>query len=149
MWLPITCSSDRPVLLGQCLQLSKSDENVLLWRLSQRILRLSFLLRKSGAMILPSWRCYWSKAISAKHSGSSRTSGGQRMGLLVLIWCWNIATLADLWAFSSVFSISYQPKRCCETSLVKEGGFCLSEKPPWNHSSHHAMKNKSSPLSII
>lgn len=140
--MPITCSSDRPVLLGQCLQLSKSDENVLLRRLSQRILYLSSLLRKSGAMILPSWSCYWAKAISAECSRSGRTLGGQRMGLLIWVWCWITATLADLWAFSSILSISYQLRRHCEPSLLKENGFCLSEKPLWNHGSRCAVKKK-------
>lgn len=45
-------SRQAPLILGQCLQLSKSDENVPSWRLSQRILHLSSLLRESGAMIL-------------------------------------------------------------------------------------------------
>lgn len=55
-------------------------------------------------------------------------------------WSESGAGSQQLRAFSSILSIPSQLKWHCEPSLLKENKFYISDRPPWNHSSHHAMK---------
>lgn len=57
-------------------------------------------------------------------------------------WTRSAAGSQQPWLTSefSVFSTLSHLKRHCEPSFLKEDEFCLSGKPPWNHSSYQTTK---------
>lgn len=111
--LPITCFSYRPVLLGQWVQIRISNENMLWSKLSQS---LRFFCWVPYWDSKEQWFCLLDAATRQKQSLLSIVGVAGCWKPIGWIWCWITAILADIWAFSPVFSVLSQLKRHCESS---------------------------------
>lgn len=139
-WLPITCSPDRPVSLVSAsssvkvmIMCSYRDEvkDPYLEFPAERVSSHDFafktlLLGKSIFLSAAGVAGVWKPKGWASWTGSA--AGSQQS--------WLTSEL-------SVLSTSSQLKRHYEPSFLKEDEFCLSQKPPWNHSSYQATKKSS------